>query len=112
MDLDISPKDIDCTHRIGVPSKGKNRPIIVKFVKYMDKSRIFTKKKRLNRKNMSTIESLSKIRMSALRDAKNKFRFSSVWTAGRKIMYKEEVDTKTKVYFNLSNSSVTEKTGS
>ena len=45
MDLDISPEDIDCTHRIGVPSKGKNRPIIVKFVKYMDRSRIFTKKK-------------------------------------------------------------------
>ena len=49
---------------------------------------------------MSTIESSSKIRMSALQEARNKFGFSSVWTAGRKIMYKEEVDTKTKVYFN------------
>ena len=33
MDLEISPGDIDRTHRIGVPSKGKNRPIIVKFVR-------------------------------------------------------------------------------
>ena len=36
IDLDISPGDIDRTHRIGVPSKGKNRPIIVKFVRYME----------------------------------------------------------------------------
>ena len=35
MDLEISPGDIDLTHRIGVPSKGKNRPLIVKFVRYI-----------------------------------------------------------------------------
>ena len=34
MDLKISPGDIDYTHRIGVPSMGKNRPIIVTFVRY------------------------------------------------------------------------------
>ena len=32
MDLEISLGDIDRTHRIGVPCKGRNRPIIVKFV--------------------------------------------------------------------------------
>ena len=42
MDLDISPGDIDRTHRIGVPTKGKNRPVIVKFVRYMDRRRVFT----------------------------------------------------------------------
>ena len=36
IDLVISPGDIDRTHRIGVPSTGKNRPIIVKFVRYME----------------------------------------------------------------------------
>ena len=36
MDLDISPGDIDHTHRIGVSSKDKNRPMIVKFVRYID----------------------------------------------------------------------------
>ena len=35
MDLEISPGDIDLTHRIVVPSKGKNRPLIVKFVRYI-----------------------------------------------------------------------------
>ena len=99
MDLDISPGDIDRTHRIVVLSKGKNRPIIVKFVRYMDRRHVFTNKKRLKGKNMSISESLTEIRISALKEARNKFGFSSVWTADRKIMYREG-DTKTKVYFD------------
>ena len=69
MDLDTTPRDIDRTHRIGIRSKGKNRPIIVKFVRYMDRRRVFTNKKRLKRKSMSITESLTKIRMSALKEA-------------------------------------------
>ena len=72
MDLDTAPRDIDRTHRIGIRSKGKNRPIIVKFVRYMDRRRVFTNKKRLKRKNMSITESLTNsnfIRMSALKEA-------------------------------------------
>ena len=84
MDLDISPGDIDRTHRIGVSTKGKNRPIIITFSRYMDRS---------------ITETLTKIRMSALKAARNKFGFSSVWTADGKILYKEG-DTKTKVYFD------------
>ena len=49
MDLEISPGDIDRTRvRVkidSVPSKGKNRPIIVKFVRYMDRRRVFTNKR-------------------------------------------------------------------
>ena len=101
MDLDISPRDIDCTHRIGVLTKGKNRPIIVKFVRYMDRRRVFTNKKRLKGKNMTITERLTKIRMSALKEARNKFGFSSIWTADGKILYKEEGDAQTKVYFDI-----------
>ena len=86
MDLDISPGDIDRTHRIGVPTKGKNRPIIVRSVRYIDRRRIFTNKKRLKGKNMSINESLTKIKMSALKEARNKFGFSSVSTADGKIL--------------------------
>ena len=50
MDLEISPGDIDRSHKIGVPSNGKNRPIIVTFVRYMDRRRVFTNKKRLKGK--------------------------------------------------------------
>ena len=69
MDLDISSGDTDRTHRIGVPSKSKNRPIIVKFVRYMDSRHVFSNKKRLKGKNMSITESLTKIRMIALKEA-------------------------------------------
>ena len=98
MDLEISPGDIDRTHKIGVPSKG--RPIIVKFVRYMDRRHVFTNKTRLKWKNMSITESLTKIRMSALKEARNKFGYSSVWTADGMIIYKEEGDTKAKIYFD------------
>ena len=89
MDLEISLKDIDRTHRIGAPSKSKSRPIIVKFVRYMDRRRIFTNKNRLKGNNISIKESLTKIRKSALKEARNKFGSSSVWTADRKIMYND-----------------------
>ena len=112
MDFEISPGDIDRTHRIGVPGKGKNRPIIIKFVKYMDRRRVFTNKKRLKEKNMSITVSLTKIRMSALKEARSKFRYSNVWTADGKITYKEEGDAKAKVYFDWYSGKqccVTEK---
>ena len=97
MGLDIFPGDINRTQRIGVPSQGKNIPIIVKFVRYMDRRGVFTNKKRLKGKNMSTTESLTKIRMSALKEARNKFGYSSVWTADEKITYKEKGEKKAKV---------------
>lgn len=46
MDFQISPGDIDRIHKIGVPSKGTNRPIIFKFVRYMNRRPKFTKKRR------------------------------------------------------------------
>ena len=39
--------------------------------------------------------------MSALKEARKKFGYSTVWTADGKIMYKDEDDIKFKVYFNL-----------
>ena len=77
IDLEISSGDIDRTHRISVPSKGENRPIIVKFLRYTDRRRVFTNKKRLKGKNMSITEILTKITMSALKEARNKFEYSS-----------------------------------
>ena len=61
---------------------------------------------------MSITESLTKIRMSALKEARNKFGFSTVWTADGKILYKEEGDTKTNILIDkvASMSCVTEKT--
>ena len=73
MDFQISPGDIDRIHKIGVPSKGTNRPIIFKFVRYMNRRPKFTKKRRPKGKNISITKHLTKIRISALKEAKNKF---------------------------------------
>ena len=49
---------------------------------------------------MSITDSLTKIRMSALKETRNKLGHSSVWTADEKIMYKDEGNTNVKVYFD------------
>ena len=49
---------------------------------------------------MSITESLTKIRTSALKEARNKFGYSSVWAADGKIMYKDEGDTNTTICFD------------
>ena len=112
VDLEIYSGDINRTHRTCIPSKGKNRPIIVNIVRYMDRRREFTNKKRLKRKNMPVTESLTKIRMTALKKARNKG-YSKVWTADGNMMYTDEGDT-IRLKFNLidvmtSRRSVTEK---
>ena len=72
MDLQISPRDIDRTYRIGVPNRGKNRPIIIKFVQFNDRGKYSIKRKDWKKTWQST--SLRKIRMWELNEAKNKFR--------------------------------------
>ena len=49
---------------------------------------------------MSITDRLTKIRMSALKETRNKLGHSSVWTADEKIMYKDEGNTNVKVYFD------------
>ena len=99
MDLEISPGDINRTLRICVASKGKNRLIIVKFVRYME-ARIYQQKdkKRLKGKKMSVTKGLTKTKMTLLKEARNKFGYSGVWRANQKIINKNEGDTKAKLY--------------
>ena len=44
MDIDIDVKDIDRTHRIGGKTENKQRPIIVKFAKYLERLKVFNSK--------------------------------------------------------------------
>ena len=42
MDIKITDNDIDRTHRIGKPIKnGTPKPVIIKFVRYNDRKKIF-----------------------------------------------------------------------
>ena len=66
----------------------------------MDRRHIFTNKKRLKGKKISITESLTKTGMSALKETRNKFGYKSDW----KIIYKDEDDTRAKVYFDWYSS--------
>ena len=59
MGLDISSADIDRAHRLGAPPKqwGKVRTVIVKFVRYNDRRKIYTNKKLLKGTKVSITES-------------------------------------------------------
>ena len=80
LDLDITLRDIKRTHRIKELKKtrGKIRPIIVKFVRYNDRNIVFRNKKKLKGQKISITESLTKIRMDKLRQAKEIYGFTNV----------------------------------
>ena len=101
MDLQIDPKDIDRSHRIGKMKNDKSRPIIVKFTSYRNRKKVFSSKRRLKGKNVSITESLSAFRMKKLSEARDNFGFKNVWTYDGKIFYKESSDVteKPKVFF-------------
>ena len=102
MGLDISTADIDRTHRIGAPPKqsGKVRPVIVKFVRYNDRRKIYENKKLLKGIKVSITESLTAHRVAKLKEAVKKFGFNNVWSNGGRIIYKDNGDDKTKIYFD------------
>ena len=77
MSLDISSVDIGRTHRIGAPAKksGKVRSVIVEFVWYNDRRKIYKNKKLLKGIKVSITESVTADRVSKLKETKEKFRF-------------------------------------
>ena len=64
MDIKITENGIDRTHIIGKPkSNGKPRPVIIKFVRYNDRKKVFSSKKLLKDSGVSITESLTTFRM-------------------------------------------------
>ena len=106
LDLGITLQDIARTHRIGEPKKtrGKPRPVLVKFVQYNDRNRIFRNKKKLKGQKISITESLTKIRMDELRQAKETYGLTNVWTNDGTILlalcFKSDTDAKPQVYYS------------
>ena len=82
LDLDINNRDINRTHRIGNPrnTDEKPRPIIIKFVRYNDRKKIFDSKKKLKKRKIAITESLMVMRMKKLNEAREKYNFKNVWT--------------------------------
>ena len=98
MDIDLSVNEIDRSHRIGKPNPRKKRPIVVKFVRYNNRRKVFSNKKKLKDTGIST-ESLTANRMEELSKARNEHGFKDVWTIVGKILFKENGSNKAKLFY-------------
>ena len=80
INIEISPADLDRTHRVGKKKAGQNkpRPIIVKPSRYNVRKRVFFQQKNLKGSNISIMESLTPKRMEILKKAKVKNGFTNV----------------------------------
>ena len=80
--LDVSTVDFERTHRNVAPPKqsGKVRPVIVKFVWYNDRRKIYINKKLLRGTEVSITENLTAHRVAKVKRAKEKFGFKNVWS--------------------------------
>ena len=83
MNIEISPADLDRTHRIGKKKPGQNepRPIIVKLNRYNVRKKVFPTKKNLKGSDVSITESLTPKRMEILKKARIENGFTNVWTS-------------------------------
>ena len=61
LDIELTQRDLDRTHRIDKNDKRSNRPrpVIVKFIRYNGRKNIFSKKKQLKNSGISITESLT-----------------------------------------------------
>ena len=100
---EIKKDEIDRSHRLGAPkNNGKSRPIIIKFVRYNTRCRIFKNKKKLKAKSIRVTESLTKKQIiEALKKAREDHGFENVWSSEGNILYKDVSEgNKIKVYFD------------
>ena len=103
MGEEIEKNEIDRSHRLGPPkNNGKSRPIIIKFVRYNTRCRIFKNKKKLKAKSIRVTESLTKKQIiEALKKAREDHGFENVWSSEGKILYKDISEgNKIIVYFD------------
>ena len=100
IDETIKPEDIDRLHRLGKPKTSKNakpRPIIVKFVRYNTRNKIYRNKKKLKGTEISVTESLTVKRINMLEKAKEEHTFNNVWSQDGRIMFFDKDTNRVKI---------------
>ena len=102
LEIELKQRDLDRTHRIGKNDKRSNqpRPVIVKFIRYSDRKKIFLKEKQLKNSGISITESLTKSRMSKPAKIREEFGFRNVWTVDGRICYIGEDSQFPETYYN------------
>ena len=77
----LDAKDVSRTHRLGRRrSDGKPRPIIVRFLSYRQRAKVFSSKKNLKGKKTFISENLTKKRYTLLQTCVEKFGTKNVWS--------------------------------
>ena len=101
LDIDIAPHNIKRSHRSSQSRQPgeKPHPVIVKFVRCNDRTKIFRNKKKLKGKKISITESLTASRMEKLKEARELHDFCNVWTNNDKIFCKLEDNDKPQLYY-------------
>ena len=96
----LAATDIDRSHRLGKKKDpgSKPRPIIIKFLRYNDRRKVFKDKKKLKGTRISITESLTETRMKYLTEAREEHGFANVWTSDGRILYKD-ITGNINVYF-------------
>ena len=101
MDETIKPEDIDRSHRLGKSKSSKNakpRSMIVKFMRYIIRNRIYKNKKKLKGTGISVTESLTAKEINMLEKARKEHTFNNAWSQDGKIMFFDKNTNKVKIY--------------
>ncbi|KAK3909177.1 Protein unc-13-like protein C [Frankliniella fusca] len=88
--IKLNAAAISRSHRVGPRAPGKTRAIIVKFVSYADRKRLFEAKKNLKGTGITIREDLTMIRQQILKKATDKFSMQCVWSNNGVIIVKHE----------------------
>ncbi|XP_041462187.1 uncharacterized protein LOC121413437 [Lytechinus variegatus] len=101
LDVDITPDNIDRSHRIGVRGRVDrnghpiHRPIIAKFTTYGPRSRIYEARSKLKSTSIYIHENLTSERQKLLRKVKEKYPTpNKIWTQDGKIKVKTTSNNK------------------
>lgn len=85
LNVNIPVCDIDRCHRLGKPNNNSARPVIVKFISYRVRQKVFQEKKKLKDSGITIREDLTKPRLSLLKEAVEKYSYKNVWTMDGRI---------------------------
>jgi len=86
----LTSSSIGRSHRVGPKKPGSKRAIIVKFVSFADRQKMFTAKKQLKGTNITIKEDLTAARQAVLKKAMEKFSDCPVWTRNGVIIIKSK----------------------
>ncbi|KAJ8982286.1 hypothetical protein NQ317_008015 [Molorchus minor] len=83
--IDVTPGEIDRCYRVGKYKAGSIRPVLIRFVSFNTRSKIFNNKKLLKQTGYVIKEDLTQARLDLLKKATEKYGVKQVWTQNGKI---------------------------